>query len=76
VLVNHLVGETGLRRAFECGLAPLVRHLGWRPDFPLARLDAWAQRAGYRLIERRRMQPLGQFSMMRFKQGKGSTRDD
>ena len=67
VLINHLGAETGLRRAYENGLAPMVRHLGWRPEFRFSRLSAWAERAGIRLLERRRMPPLGHFSLMRFK---------
>jgi phosphatidylethanolamine/phosphatidyl-N-methylethanolamine N-methyltransferase len=67
VLVNHLGAETGLLRAAETGLAPMVHRLGWRPEFPFARLSAWAQRAGFRLLERRSIQPLGQFSLMRFR---------
>src|SRR6185312_6374604 len=53
VLVNHLGAETGLRRAFEQGFAPLARRLGWSPEFPWARLTRWAERDGVRLIERR-----------------------
>lgn len=67
VLVNHLGAESGIRRAYEGGLAPLVRRLGWRLEFPFARLSAWADRAGFRLIERRTVQPLGHFTLMRFK---------
>ena len=67
VLVNHLGAETGLRRVYERSFAPLVRHLGWRMEFPFARLDAWARRAGYSLLERREVQPLGHFSLMRFR---------
>ncbi len=67
VLVNHLGAETGIRRAYECGLAPLVRRLGWRLEFPFARLSVWADGAGFRLIERRTVQPLGHFSLMRFR---------
>jgi phosphatidylethanolamine/phosphatidyl-N-methylethanolamine N-methyltransferase len=67
VLVNHLGAETGLRRVYERSFAPLIRHLGWRMEFPFARLDAWASRAGYRLLERREVQPLGHFSLMRFR---------
>jgi phosphatidylethanolamine/phosphatidyl-N-methylethanolamine N-methyltransferase len=67
VLVNHLGAETGLRRAYEHSFAPLVRHLGWRMEFPFARLDAWARRAGYRVVERRAVQPLGHFTLMRFR---------
>ena len=66
VLVNHLGAETGLLRACENGLAPMVHRLGWRPEFPFMRLSAWAQQAGFRLIERRSVPPLGQFALMRF----------
>jgi phosphatidylethanolamine/phosphatidyl-N-methylethanolamine N-methyltransferase len=67
VLVNHIGAETGLRRAFEAGFAPLARRLGWRPEFPWGRLQRWADRRGeIRLIERRPMPPLGHFSLIRF----------
>lgn len=67
VLVNHLGAEAGLRRVYERRFAPLVRHLGWRMEFPFARLAAWAGGAGYRLVERREVRPLGHFSLMRFR---------
>jgi phosphatidylethanolamine/phosphatidyl-N-methylethanolamine N-methyltransferase len=67
VLVNHIGAETGLRRAFEQGLTPVARQLGWRPGFPWGRLAAWVERArGMRLIERRPMPPFGHFSLVRF----------
>jgi len=67
ILVNHLGAETGVRRAFEQGFAPLARHLGWRPEFGWDRLARWAERhGGVRLIERRAMPPFGQFSLIRF----------
>jgi phosphatidylethanolamine/phosphatidyl-N-methylethanolamine N-methyltransferase len=70
VLVNHLgAEEVGPRRSFERRVAPLVRHLGWRMEFPFARLAAWAEGAGYRLLERREIKPLGHFSLMRFRRG-------
>jgi phosphatidylethanolamine/phosphatidyl-N-methylethanolamine N-methyltransferase len=67
ILVNHLGAEAGWRLAFERRCAPFVRYLGWRMDFPFARLDAWARRAGYYLVERRAMQPFGHFALMRFR---------
>jgi phosphatidylethanolamine/phosphatidyl-N-methylethanolamine N-methyltransferase len=67
VLVNHLGAESGLRRAWERRFAPLVRHLGWRMEFPFARLASWASGAGYRLVERRDVRPFGHFSLMRFR---------
>jgi phosphatidylethanolamine/phosphatidyl-N-methylethanolamine N-methyltransferase len=67
ILINHIGAETGLRRAFEQGFAPVARQLGWRPEFPWARLTGWLDRApGMRLIERRPMPPLGHFSLIRF----------
>jgi phosphatidylethanolamine/phosphatidyl-N-methylethanolamine N-methyltransferase len=67
VLVNHIGAETGLRRLFELGFAPIARRLGWRPEFPWARLTKWAAgHNGVRVIERRPMPPLGHFSLIRF----------
>jgi phosphatidylethanolamine/phosphatidyl-N-methylethanolamine N-methyltransferase len=66
ILVNHLGADTGLRRAFEQGFSPLARRLGWSPEFPWARLANWAGRAGFRVIERRPMPPMGHFSLIRF----------
>ena len=67
VLINHIGAETGLRRAFEQGFAPVARQLGWRMEFPWGRLAAWVERTrGMRLIERRPMPPLGHFSLVRF----------
>ena len=66
VLVNHIGAETGLRRAFERWFSPVARRLGWRPEFPWARLTRWAERPDVHLIERRPMPPLGHFSLIRF----------
>ena len=67
ILVNHIGAEEGLRKAFERWFAPMARRLGWRPEFPWARLSEWSERAdGIRVIERRPMPPLGHFSLIRF----------
>jgi phosphatidylethanolamine/phosphatidyl-N-methylethanolamine N-methyltransferase len=67
VLVNHIGAESGPRWLFELCFAPLARRLGWRPEFPFARIAAWAERhGGVRLIERRPIAPLGHFSLVRF----------
>jgi phosphatidylethanolamine/phosphatidyl-N-methylethanolamine N-methyltransferase len=67
VLVNHIGAESGLRRAFEQWFAPVARRLGWRPEFPWARLERWARTTQrIRLLERRPMPPLGHFSLVRF----------
>ena len=67
ILVNHLGAEAGIRSSFEQGFAPLARRLGWRPEFRWERLAQWAARhGGVRVVERRTMPPLGQFSLIRF----------
>ena len=66
ILVNHLGAESGFRRAFEQGFSPIARRLGWSPEFPWARLTNWAARAGFRVIERTPMPPMGHFSLIRF----------
>jgi phosphatidylethanolamine/phosphatidyl-N-methylethanolamine N-methyltransferase len=67
ILVNHISAESGLRRAFELGFAPIARRLGWRPEFEWARLQRWVDaRSDMRVIDRTPMPPLGHFSMIRF----------
>ncbi len=66
ILVNHLGAENGFRRVFEQGFSPLARRLGWSPEFPWARLQGWADRSGFTVIERRPMPPMGHFSLIRF----------
>ncbi|MFN3657236.1 MAG: class I SAM-dependent methyltransferase [Pseudolabrys sp.] len=67
ILVNHIGAESGPRKLFETCFAPIARRLGWRPEFPFARLTDWAARHGrVRLIERRPMPPMGHFSLIRF----------
>ena len=67
ILVNHIGAESGPRRMFEMGFAPLARRLGWRPEFPWARLENWAKRhGGVSLRERRPMPPMGHFSLIRY----------
>jgi phosphatidylethanolamine/phosphatidyl-N-methylethanolamine N-methyltransferase len=66
VLINHIGAETGLWRSFEQWFSPVARKLGWRPEFPWARLVRWAARSGIELAERRPMPLLKQFSLIRF----------
>jgi phosphatidylethanolamine/phosphatidyl-N-methylethanolamine N-methyltransferase len=72
VLVNHIGAESGLRRWFELGFAPAARRLGWRSEFPFARLTEWASRHGnVRVLERRPMPLFGHFSLIRFGKAAG-----
>ncbi|UFZ03700.1 methyltransferase domain-containing protein [Bradyrhizobium ontarionense] len=68
ILVNHIGAESGPRRLFELAFAPIARRLGWRPEFPWARLVNWAAKhGGITLAERRPMPPLGHFSLIRYR---------
>jgi phosphatidylethanolamine/phosphatidyl-N-methylethanolamine N-methyltransferase len=67
ILVNHIGAERGPRRVFELCFSPVARRLGWRPEFPFARLANWAQNHGsVRVIERRPLPPFGNFTVIRF----------
>ncbi len=68
ILVNHIGAESGPRKLFELAFAPLARRLGWRPEFPWARLANWqARHGGVTLVERRPMPPMGHFSLIRYR---------
>jgi len=66
ILVNHIGAESGPRKLFESAFAPVALWLGWRPEFPWARITRWLDGAkGVQLIERRPMPPMGHFSLIR-----------
>ena len=45
-----------------------AERLGWRPEFPWARLVNWAAKhGGITLTERRPMPPMGHFSLIRYR---------
>jgi ubiquinone/menaquinone biosynthesis C-methylase UbiE len=68
ILVNHLYSERGMLAAIERWAARPTRALGLRPEFPFARLQAWAQaHGGVELVERRRVKPLGAYTLVRFR---------
>ncbi len=67
ILVNHLGAEEGLRASFERWFARRARKLGWRPEFQLARLHAWAKKNGTaELIEAKNV-GLGVYTLVRFR---------
>jgi phosphatidylethanolamine/phosphatidyl-N-methylethanolamine N-methyltransferase len=67
ILVNHIGAERGPRRLFERCFSPLARRLGWRPEFSFDRLANWAARhGGVRVLERRPLPPMGNFTLIRF----------
>ena len=68
ILVNHLYSERGMLAVIERLAARPTRALGLRPEFPFGRLMAWAQdHGGVELVERRRVKPLGAYTLVRFR---------
>ena len=63
IIVNHFSQEEGVRGWLEKRLAPLASTLGWRPEFPI---DTVLTRDRLRLVEKRRLNPFGLFTMLRF----------
>lgn len=68
ILVNHFYSERGLAAKVEDGLAKMARPLGLRPEFPFARIAAWAESCGgMDIIERRKITPFKVFTLVRIK---------
>lgn len=66
VLVNHVGAESGPIAWIERWLGKKSASLGWRPEFPWAILGDWiAGRPDLRLVERRKIAPLGLFTLTR-----------
>jgi phosphatidylethanolamine/phosphatidyl-N-methylethanolamine N-methyltransferase len=66
VLVNHVSAQKGVIGAFEGWLAQHSQLLGWRPEFCWETIGGWiAATQGAKLIERRRIAPLGMFTLAR-----------
>ena len=66
VLVNHVGAENGPIAWIESWLGKKSASLGWNPEFPWAILGDWiAGRPDMRLVERRRIAPLGLFTLAR-----------
>ncbi len=67
ILLNRVGAEDGPRRVVERWLSPIVNRLGWRSEFPWARITHWLQHAqGIHLIERRLVPPFNHFALIRF----------
>jgi phosphatidylethanolamine/phosphatidyl-N-methylethanolamine N-methyltransferase len=67
ILVNHLYSETGVAAAVERWAAQRTRAIGLRPEFPFARLQAWAEANNDAvLVERRKVAPFGIYTLVCF----------
>lgn len=67
ILVNHFYSETGLAAWLERRLAPVVRPIGLRPDFPFQRVERWAEARGVEVISRTASGIFGSFSIVRLR---------
>jgi ubiquinone/menaquinone biosynthesis C-methylase UbiE len=73
ILVNHLYSEVGVAAAVERWAARKTRALGLRPEFPFARLQAWAQsNQNAILVERRKVAPFGIYTLVCFERAASS----
>jgi len=72
ILVNHLGAERGVRADFERAIAPLVKRMGWRAEFPVSRLEAWGKARAFSLADVTPVAPLGFFSLVRLVDQRGS----
>jgi len=66
ILVNHIGSSQGLIAWIESALAKCSAELGWRPEFAWAVLGDWIDSTpSVRLVERRKLPPLGLFTLAR-----------
>jgi phosphatidylethanolamine/phosphatidyl-N-methylethanolamine N-methyltransferase len=66
VLVNHVGADLGPIAWIERWLGKRSASLGWRPEFPWAILGDWIRsRDDLKLVERRKIAPLGLFTLAR-----------
>jgi phosphatidylethanolamine/phosphatidyl-N-methylethanolamine N-methyltransferase len=73
ILVDHLYSERGPAAALERWFARHSRPLGLRPEFPFARLAGWAKAHGSAgIIEGRKVQPFGMFTLVCFRRAERS----
>ncbi len=63
----------GWAAGVERWTARKVRGLGLRPEFPFARLQAWADSTpDVRVVERRKIMPLGVYTLVSFERAGGA----
>ncbi len=66
IIVSHFRSDSEAVASFEQWIAPRIARIGLRPDFPLARIEAWAAAsADMEVVEARSIRPFGVFSLVR-----------
>lgn len=75
ILVNRIGAEAGPRSTVEHMFQPLVKHLGWRSEFPWSRFEGWMRSSQYpvRLIDKTPVPPFGHFALIRFTKDRAVT---
>jgi phosphatidylethanolamine/phosphatidyl-N-methylethanolamine N-methyltransferase len=68
IIVNHIGADRGPIAAIERFMEKRAEKLGWRPQFPWEIIGDWiASRPELELVERRRLNPLGLFTLARIR---------
>lgn len=68
IIVNHIGADSGPIAMIESFMGKRAEKLGWRPQFPWEIIGDWiASRPGLTLVERRRLAPLGLFTLARIR---------
>lgn len=66
VIVNHIGADSGPIAAIEALMERRAEKLGWHPQFPWSVIGDWIDaRPDLALLERRRLSPLGLFTLAR-----------
>lgn len=73
IIVNHFAQDHGLRGLIERWMAPAARALGWHPDF---RIETITDMTTLDLVETRSLQPMGLFTMLRFRKAAEDEKSD
>ena len=68
IIVNHIAATSGPISWIEGLMAKRAAKLGWRPTFPWEIIGDWiASRPDLELLERRKLNPLGLFALIRIR---------
>lgn len=74
IIVNHIGADSGPIAVIERFMEKRAEKLGWRPQFPWAIIGDWIDsRPGLELVERRRLSPLGLFTIARVRKNAGAS---
>ena len=72
IIVNHIGADSGPIAMIERFMEKRAEKLGWSPQFPWAIIGDWINsRPGLKLVERRRLNPLGLFTIARIRKTAG-----